>query len=145
MTDHDDLLARMRAVNAASPFNAWLGLDLISVGEGAAELRLNWRPEFGQYAGFMHAGIISGLLDTACAFAAASIVGPVLASHVSVNCLAPAVGDAFTVRGTVQRAGRRQIFTRAELFARRGDGPGKLVATGDTILLPAETPNAAAG
>ena len=58
-----------------------------------------------------------------------------MASHFSVDCLAPAVGDAFVARGRVVKAGRRQVFTHAELFALRG-GDEKLVATGAAILVP---------
>jgi acyl-coenzyme A thioesterase PaaI-like protein len=59
----------------------------------------------------------------------------VLASHISVNCLAPARGDAFVARARVVKAGRRQVFARAELFAVRDDAE-QLVATGDVILVP---------
>ncbi len=49
----------------------------------------------------------------------------------------PAVGVAFHCRGEVVKAGKRQIFTRAELFAETETGDRKLVATGETILMPA--------
>lgn len=137
MSAPDDLLARMRAINASAAFNTWLGLEVAAAAPGEVELRLGWRPDFGQYAGFLHAGIIGGLIDTACGFAAATVAGRVLASHYSVNCLTPAVGEAFVVRGRVLRAGRRQIFAQAELFGLR-DGAEKLAATGETILMPAE-------
>jgi len=61
--------------------------------------------------------------------------GTVLASHFSVNCLAPAVGEVFFARGRVVKAGKKQVFARAELFAQSGDQL-KLVATGDAILVP---------
>ncbi|MEE3099093.1 MAG: PaaI family thioesterase, partial [Pseudomonadota bacterium] len=81
------MLARMRAINASAAFNAWLGLEVAAAAPGEVELRLGSRPDFGQYAGFLHAGIIGGLIDTACGFAAATVAGRVLASHYSVNCL----------------------------------------------------------
>jgi acyl-coenzyme A thioesterase PaaI-like protein len=58
-----------------------------------------------------------------------------MASHFSVDCLAPAAGEAFLARGRVVKAGRRQVFTHAELFALRGSEE-KLVATGAAILVP---------
>jgi uncharacterized protein (TIGR00369 family) len=94
-----------------------------------------WRDDIAQYAGFLHAGMIGALIDTACGFAAATVTPRVLASHFSVNCLAPAIGDVFLARGRIVKAGRRQIFTAADLFAER-DGAMKLVATGDAILMP---------
>ncbi|MCU1761546.1 hypothetical protein NTD84_17720 [Pseudomonas sp. 14P_8.1_Bac3] len=52
-----------------------------------------------------------------------------------MNCLAPAVGEVFIARGRVVKAGKKQVFARAELFAQTGDQL-KRVATGDAILLP---------
>jgi len=82
-------------------------------------------------AGFLHAGLTGALLDIVCGFSA----GNVLASLFSVNCLAPAVGEVFIARGRVVKAGKKQVFARAELFAQTGDQL-KRVATGDAILLP---------
>ena len=74
------------------------------------------------------------MIDTACGFAAATLVGRVLASHFSVSCLRPAVGERFIARARVVKPGRQQVFTTCELFAIQ-DGVEKLVATGETILL----------
>jgi uncharacterized protein (TIGR00369 family) len=132
------------ALNASAAFNRWAGFEVVRANAGEAELRLAWRADLGQYAGFLHAALIAGLIDTACGFAACTVAGRVLASHVSVSCLAPAVGAAFVARARVVKAGRRQVFARAELFALR-DGDEKLVATGDVILVPvAESVDAAA-
>jgi acyl-coenzyme A thioesterase PaaI-like protein len=123
------------ALNASAAFNVWAGFEVASAAAGRAELRLAWRPGFGQYAGFLHAAMIGGMLDTACGFAAFTLVGPVMASHFSVDCLAPAAGDTFVARGRVVKAGRRQVFSHAELFAIRG-AEERLVATGGAILVP---------
>ena len=133
----DDLLARVAAVNASAAFNRWAGFEVVSAETGRVTLRMNWKEEAGQYAGFLHAGLVGALIDTACGFAAFTQGGMVLASHYSVNCLAPAVGRAFVAEAHVVRAGKRQIFTRAGLFAESADGARKLVATGETILMTA--------
>lgn len=116
-------------------------LEVATAAEGEAELRLAWRSEdMGQYSGFLHAGLIAGLLDTACGFAAVSVVGPVLASHLSVNCLAPPVGRHFSVRGA-RREGRAQTSIRYSRTLRAAeDGEEQLVASGSAILVPLETP-----
>ena len=132
----DALLAQLRDINAKASFNRWMHLEVVVAGEGFAEIRMPRHADATQYAGFLHAGVIGALIDTACGFAAATVAGPVLASHFSVNCLAPAIGDAFHARGEVVRAGKRQIFTRAELFGET-DGVRKLVATGEALLLRA--------
>ncbi len=130
---------RVKAVNETAGFNRWAQIEVMRASAGEAEIRIGWRADFGQYAGFLHAGLISALLDTACGFAASTISGNVLATHVSVNCLSPAVGTAFSAVGHVVRAGKRQIFTRGELFASSDGKSPKLVATADVLLLPAET------
>jgi uncharacterized protein (TIGR00369 family) len=131
----EDLLATLRAVNAQAGFNRWAGLVVSRAEPGEVELRLSWRDEFGQYNGFLHAGVIGALIDTACGFAAYTTAGPVLASHFSVNCLAPARGAQFVAVGRIVKAGRKQIFTVAELFAATQDPPS-LVASGQAILVP---------
>jgi uncharacterized protein (TIGR00369 family) len=95
-----------------------------------------WRDDFTQYAGHLHAGMIAALLDTACGFAAATVVGAVTASHFSMNCLKPATGRHFVAKGTILRAGRRQVFAKAELFAGDAGRDMSLVATGETVLIP---------
>lgn len=126
-------------LNASAAFNRWAGFELGAVAPGAVELRLPWRDDFGQYAGFLHAAMIGAMIDTACGFAAYTQVGNVLASHFSVNCLAPATGEVFIARARIVKAGRRQVFAAAELFASLG-GVERLVATGETILIPIESP-----
>jgi uncharacterized protein (TIGR00369 family) len=129
----DDLLARIRAINDSAAFNRWFGFDVVRVEPGLAELAMPWRPEAGQYSGFLHAGLVGALIDTACGFAAATMVGRVLASHYSVNCLRPAVGERFVARARVVKPGKTQVFTSCELYAVSA-GSEKLVATGETLL-----------
>ena len=131
------MLERIRKVNETGAFNRWAGIEVVSAGDGRVELRLPWRDDLGQYAGYLHAALIGGLIDTACGFAAATVAGPVLASHFSVNCLAPAVGTAFVVTARVLKPGRKQVFTAAELQAETASGR-RLVATGEAILVPVE-------
>lgn len=129
-------LPLLRRINQTAAFNQWAGFDVTHAQPGRVELRLPWRPEFGQYAGLLHAGLVAALIDTVCGFAAATVTGgEVVASHCAVSFLAPARGEVFVARGRVVKAGRRQVFTDAELSA-EADGSGNLVATGHTILVP---------
>ena len=133
------MLDTLKAINKTAAFNRWAGFEVTRAADGEAELRMAWREEdMGQYAGFLHAGLIGAMLDTACGFAAATVAGRVLASHFSVNCLSPALGRAFIARGKVVKAGRKQVFATAELYS-QGEGDSlKLVATGSAILVPVE-------
>lgn len=133
MNTPSDPLAQIRAINQTSAFNQWCGIEVVSVEPGKAEIAMPWRPEVGQYSGFLHAGLVGALIDTACGFAAASMVGRVLASHYSVNCLRPAVGERFIARARVVKPGKSQVFTACELYAQT-EGIEKLVATGETLL-----------
>ena len=126
-----DPLSAIRAINESAAFNRWCGIEVAKAGAGEAEIVMPWRGEVGQYAGFLHAGLIGALIDTACGFAAFPVAGPVAASHCAVRFLAPAAGTAFVATARVQKAGRRQVFVTAELHA-----DGRLVAAGDTILVP---------
>ena len=128
-----DPLATIRALNGTAAFNRWCGIEVAKASGGEAEIVMPWRDEFGQYAGFLHAGLIGALIDTACGFAAASVVGRVLASHYSVNWLRPAIGERFIARARVVKPGKTQVFTACELFAEK-DSVEKLVATGETLL-----------
>ena len=134
MEQASDALAQLRAVNAGAAFNRWCGIEVVAAEPGSATIAMPWRPEAGQYSGFLHAGLVGALIDTACGFAAATLVGRVLASHYSVNCLRPAVGERFVARAKVVKPGKNQVFTSCELFA-YSNGSEKLVATGETLLL----------
>jgi uncharacterized protein (TIGR00369 family) len=124
---------RLREINRMAAFNRWCGIEVVSAKPGEAEIAMPWRQEVGQYAGFLHAGMVGALIDTACGFAAATMVGRVLASHYSVNCLRPAVGERFVARARVVKQGQSMVFTACELYAQASEGE-KLVATGETLL-----------
>lgn len=129
-----DPLAQLRAINQAAAFNRWCGIEVVSAEPGKVEIAMPWRTEACQYSGFLHAGLVGALIDTACGFAAATVVGSnVLASHFSVNCLRPAVGERFVARARVVKPGKSQVFTACELYA-QDKGSEKLVATGETLL-----------
>jgi uncharacterized protein (TIGR00369 family) len=134
MEQASDALIQLRGINAAAAFNRWCGIEVVAADQGSATIAMPWRQEAGQYSGFLHAGLVGALIDTACGFAAATLVGKVLASHYSVNCLRPAVGERFVAKARVVKPGKQQIFTSCELFA-QANGSEKLVATGETLLL----------
>ncbi|MFX9065723.1 hypothetical protein ABTN38_20480, partial [Acinetobacter baumannii] len=57
-------LGLLRGINDSAAFNRWAGFEVTAAGEGNAEIRLAWKPELGQYAGFLHAGLTGALIDT---------------------------------------------------------------------------------
>ena len=135
MSSPQDPLQSLRQLNERAAFNRWCGIEVLEAESGRAVIAMDWRPEVGQYVGFMHAGVVGALIDTACGFAAATMLGQnLLASHYSVNCLRPAVGERFTARARVVKPGRTQVFTACELFA-SAKGKESLVATGEALLI----------
>lgn len=128
-------MTQLQAINETSAFNRWTGFEIICASAGRVEISMQWRPEVAQYSGYLHAGLIGALIDTACGYAATTLVGRVMASHFSVNCLRPAVGEHFRARARVVKPGKRQVFTTCELFAITGEKE-TLVATGEALLVP---------
>jgi len=126
------------ATNASASLNRLAGFDVTTAENGIAEIVMAWNDDLTQYAGHLHAGMIAALLDTACGFAAATWAGNVTATHFSMNCLRPVVGRRLIAKGTTVRAGRRQIFAKAELFAENDQGERSLVATGETLMVPVD-------
>jgi uncharacterized protein (TIGR00369 family) len=136
MTESDSHLRRLSELNATAGFNRLARFEVVAAGDGTVEIQMRWNDDLTQYFGYLHAGVIAALLDTACGFAASTIVGRVTASHFSMNCLRPAVGQRFIAKGNTLRTGRRQVFATAELLAEDQQGQRTLVATGQTLLIP---------
>jgi uncharacterized protein (TIGR00369 family) len=125
-----DIDRRVRESFSRQRLMATLGASVVSVSEGRVVLRLPFRDDLSQQNGFLHAGAIATLADSACGYAALTTMPPdadVLSVEFKVNMLSPAVGEAFEARGQVLRAGKTIVVTRADVFALR-DGAEKLVA-----------------
>ena len=103
---------------------------LESVAPGEVDIRLPFREDLTQQHGFLHAGTIAAVADSACGYAALSLMpadAGVLSIEFKVNMLAPAKGDAIVARGRVIRAGRTIMVCRADVLSIAG-GQEKLVA-----------------
>ena len=97
-----------------------LGVEVIGVEPGRVEMSLRHDDRFTQQHGFLHAGAVASVLDTACGYAAFSVMPPdaaVLTATYTINLLAPAAGERFTITGEVVRAGRTLVVCRGEAFA----------------------------
>jgi uncharacterized protein (TIGR00369 family) len=123
--------ARVRASFARQSAMATLGIEIVSVGTGEVELKMPYAADYTQQHGFTHAGIITTALDTACGYAAFSLMpdnAAVLTVEFKTNLLAPARGDYFLFRAHVVKPGRTITVCDAQAFAIE-DGKEKLVAT----------------
>lgn len=127
----EDPRERVRANFDRQQFMKTLGAELVSVTPGAVEIGFPFRSNLTQQHGFIHAGGITSVLDSACGYAALSVAPEatdVLSVEFKVNLLAPAVGERFLARARVKRAGRTITVCAADAFAVRGTEE-KLIAT----------------
>jgi uncharacterized protein (TIGR00369 family) len=120
---------------AVSGFAKMVGAEVIACEDGFAELSIDNHENHTQHHGFLHGGLVGFLADSAMSWAAASVAGDVLTSEYKLHLLSPGKGEKFIGRGHVIKAGRRQIVTRADVFALY-DGKEKLIATGTGTILP---------
>lgn len=108
-----------------------IGAVLVEIGPGTATIELPFQPELTQQNGFIHAGIVTMIVDTACGYAAFSLMPPtaaVLTVEYKVNFVSPAVGEKFIARGRVLKPGRTLMVCQGEVYAVKG-GQEKLIAT----------------
>jgi len=122
---------RVRESFRRQAFMATLGADVAIEKKGQVEIRFPFHRSLTQQNDFVHAGAITGILDSACGYAALSVAPDnhdVLSVEFKVNLLAPAVGDEFCARAQVKRAGKTLIVCAADAYARK-NGQEKMVAT----------------
>ncbi len=127
----DAIEKKVRASFAKQALMSTLGAEMTSIERGAVEIRCGFDARLTQQNGFVHAGVITSILDSACGYAALSVApshGEVLTVEFKVNLLAPAEGDAFVARAGVKRAGKTLTICSADCFAVKS-GHEKLVAT----------------
>lgn len=122
---------RVRESYARQRLLTTLGASLERVAPGEVDIRLPFRPDLSQQHGFMHAGAMTSVVDTACGYAALTLMpadAAVLSIEFKVNLLAPGRGEAVVARARVLKPGRTISVVRGDVFAvERGEE--RLVAT----------------
>ena len=108
-----------------------INASLIGIDAGQVEIGFPYQLQLTQQDGFIHAGISSTIMDSACGYAAFTLMpieARVLTIEFKINLLAPAAGDSFRAIGKVRKPGRSVFVAEAELYA-TANGADKLVAT----------------
>jgi uncharacterized protein (TIGR00369 family) len=108
-----------------------IGAELVKVLPGEVEILIPFRDNLTQQHGFLHAGIITTIVDSACGYAALSLMpagASVLTIEFKVNLLSPAKGERFLARGMVVKPGKAITVCSGDVFA-LGSEETKLVAT----------------
>ena len=119
-----DFEARVRANFAKQGMLTMLGGTIGLVRPGEVHLLAPFDSRFTQQDGFLHAGIVTTLMDSACGYAAFSLMpadSRVLSVEFKVNLLAPARGERFRAEGRVIKPGRTLTVCEGKLFSIRGD------------------------
>jgi uncharacterized protein (TIGR00369 family) len=108
-----------------------LGISISRLEPGEVDLSMPYSPALTQQNGFVHAGIVTAGLDTACGIAAFTLMPPgcdILTVEFKTNLLASAKGERFAFRASVVKPGRTLTVCEAQAFARAG-GSEILIAT----------------
>ncbi|HSE32010.1 MAG TPA: PaaI family thioesterase [Pyrinomonadaceae bacterium] len=108
-----------------------IGAELGEIEPGLVEITLPYRDDLAQQHGYLHAGIVTTIADSACGYAALSLMpvgSEVLSVEFKVNLLRPARGSHFLARGEVVKSGRTLTVVRGDVFGFSGDKK-ELIAT----------------
>lgn len=118
-----DFEERVRESFARQQAMGTIGACLVEVRPGRTEIEFPFREDLTQQHGFLHAGIVTAVVDSACGYAALSLMpagSAVLTVEYKVNLLAPAAGERFVARGRVVRPGRTLTVCTGEVGAVEG-------------------------
>lgn len=128
---NDDFDSRIRQSFARQRAMETIGAVLTKVSYGTVEIELPFDEKLTQQHGFLHAGILSTALDSACSYAAYSVIdedASLLTIEFKVNLMSPGRGERFLFRGEVTKPGSTIIVADGRAYA-IGDGPAKLIAS----------------
>jgi uncharacterized protein (TIGR00369 family) len=120
-----DLQDRISTSFQAQGLMTTLGAELALVSEGEVHIALPFSERLSQQHGYVHAGAITSILDSACGYAALTKAPPgceVVTAEFKINLLRPALGDRFLAIGRVQNAGRSLTVCTGEVQAFSGSG-----------------------
>ncbi len=139
--------ARVRESFRRQTHMATLGATIVFIAPGEVHLALPFAPQFCQQNGFLHAGVVASIADSANGYAAYTLAPPetdVLAVEFKINLLAPAQGERFLACGHVLRPGRTLTVCQAQVFT-TGATERILIATMLSTLIVRPTERGGAG
>ena len=133
-----DFESAVRESFARQTFMTTLGAALEVVKPGRVEIGLAAAPSLCQQNGFLHAGVLTSIADSACGYSALSLAPPghdVLSVEFKINLLKPASAPRFVACGQVLRAGRTLTVAMGEVFGVRPSGKELVAAMLSTIIV----------
>jgi uncharacterized protein (TIGR00369 family) len=132
--------ARIQASFDKQGLMSTLGASILHIAPGAVDIALLASPSVSQQHGFVHAGAVAAIADTAAGYAALSLMPPgagVLTTEFKINLVAPAAGERVVARGRVVKAGRTLTLAQTEVFSDTA-GQEKLIALLTATLMTIE-------
>ena len=138
-TDPGDFRQRIEKSFARQGVVQAIRAELTRIEHRLVEIELPFHPKLTQQHGILHAGVIAAALDTACTYAAYTIVEPeasLLTIEFKVNLMSPGRGERFLFRGEITKPGSNIIVADGRAYS-ISDGPAKLIAsmTGTMMVL----------
>jgi uncharacterized protein (TIGR00369 family) len=128
---------RVRASFARQGLLAMLGAQVARVAPGEVDVEFAFDERLTQQHGYLHAGALTAVLDSACGYAALTLMpeeAAVLSVEFKVNLLAPAAGERFLAQGRIVRAGRTLTVCRGDAIAFAGDEERHVVTMIATMM-----------
>ena len=126
----DEAAARVRESFARQTIMTTIGAEILAVRRGEVEIVLPFSDRILQQHGFIHAGAVATIADSACGYAGLSVMprdAAVLTTEFKINLLSPAKGERLRAVGRVVRSGKTLVVTLGEVFAESA-GTSKQVA-----------------
>lgn len=119
----EDIQKRVASSFKSQGLMATLGAQLVSVAEGEVQIELPFSEKLSQQHGYVHAGAITSVVDSACGYAAltkAPAGGEVVTAEFTINLMRPAIGERFLAIGRVQNSGKLLTVCTGEVRAFSG-------------------------
>jgi uncharacterized protein (TIGR00369 family) len=133
-----DFDRRVRESFALQQVMATLGIEIARLAPGEIELTMPYASAYTQQHGFMHAGIVATALDSACGYAAFSLMSAnagILTVEFKISLMAPAKGRRFVFQAQVLKPGKTLTFCEASARAEDENGETRVVASMTATLM----------
>ncbi|MBX3420565.1 MAG: PaaI family thioesterase [Pirellulaceae bacterium] len=133
----------VRASFARQQMMKSLGAQLLRVEPGQVTIELPFDARWSQQHGFTHAGAITSVVDSACGYAALTLMPPgydVLTIEYKVNFLNPAQGQTFVAVGQVVKSGRTVTVCQGQVYATKGDRHSDIAVMQASMIALADQP-----
>lgn len=114
-----------------------IGASISSIAPGTVRVDMPYNNDLTQQHGFLHGGIVAAIADSACGYAALTLIpadAAVLTVEYKINFLSPAFGDKFYVIGHVKKAGNTLTYTTADVIAVTGEAEKTVAALVATMM-----------